>query len=79
LKSVIKGLSSVRLEQEIAAKYWQRYEDWTTHYNRTGQMLANRGLMETGILALLWEEFDARMAAGTIDPETDWSEDDDDL
>lgn len=76
MKSVIKDLSNGRLEQEIAAKYWQRYEDWTNHYNRTGQMLANRGLMETGTLALLWEEFDARMEAGTIEPETDWSEDD---
>lgn len=76
MKSVIKDLSNSRLEQEIAAKYWQRYEDWTNHYNRTGQMLANRGLMETGTLALLWEEFDARLAAGTISDDTDWEADD---
>lgn len=76
MKSVIKDLGNERLEFEISKKYWQRYEEWTNHYNRTGQMLANRGLMETGTLALLWEEFDARMEAGTIEPETDWSEDD---
>lgn len=76
MKSVIKDLSNERLEAEISRYYWKRYEDWTAFYNRTGHMLANRGLMEMGTLALLWEEFDARMAAGTIEPETDWTEDD---
>lgn len=78
MKSVIKDLSSGRLEQEIASCYWRRYEDVQNHYHRTGQALYP-GLNETGTLALLWVEFDERMAAGTIDPETDWSEDDDDV
>lgn len=75
MKSVIKDLSNGRLEQEIAAKYWQRYEDARNHYFRTGQVVGT-GLKETGTLALLWDEFDARMEAGTIEPDTDWSEDD---
>lgn len=75
MKSVIKDLSNERLEFEIAKQYWSRYEEARNHYFRTGQVVST-GLKETGTLALLWEEFDARMEAGTIEPETDWSEDD---
>lgn len=78
MKSVIKDLNNSRLEQEIASCYWTRYEQVRNHYYRTGQVL-NPGLNETGTLALLWEEFDARMAAGTIEPDTDWTEDDNDV
>lgn len=75
MKSVIKELSNERLEFEIAKQYWSRYEDTRNHYFRTGKVVGT-GLKETGTLALLWEEFDARMEAGTIEPDTDWSEDD---
>lgn len=76
MKSVIKDLGNDRLEFEISKQYWMRYEEARNHYFRTGRMVGT-GLKETGTLALLWEEFDARMAAGTIELETDWSEDDD--
>ena len=75
MKSVIKGLGNDRLEFEISKQYWSRYEEARNHYFRTGQAVGT-GLKEVGTLALLWEEFDARMAAGTIEPETDWTEDD---
>ena len=76
MKSVIKDLSNERLEAEISRCYWQRYEDARNHYFRTGRVVGT-GLKETGTLALLWDEFDARMEAGTIEPETDWTEADD--
>ena len=75
MKSVIKELSNSRLEQEIARCYWSRYEEARNHYFRTGRVVGT-GLKETGTLALLWEEFDVRMEAGTISDDTDWSEDD---
>ena len=75
VKLTITGLSNARLEQEIARCYWSRYEEARNHYFRTGRVVGT-GLKETGTLALLWDEFDARMEAGTIEPETDWEADD---
>lgn len=57
----VKSLSNGRLEQEIAALYWEAY-----------RAAPGTHLKEEGVLGALWEEFDRRLAAGGISSETDW-------
>lgn len=62
MKSTIAQFSGERLESEIAAIYWQAAKE------APGVMLKERGN-----LALLWQEFDERLEAGAINPDTDWT------
>lgn len=78
MTSVFNGLSSERLEQEIARAYWEWSEYVRSHYFRTGVGLSPT-VNEVGLMAEMWAEFDARMEAETISADTDWTEDDDDL
>lgn len=52
----VRGLDNVRLEQEIAECYYSGFRD------APGVVL-----QESGVLGLLWAEFDARFVAGLID------------
>lgn len=61
MKTTIKNLSSERLEAEISALY----------YEGESRSPGVR-LQETGLLGMLWEEFDERFAAGKISSDTDW-------
>lgn len=70
MQNKLSSLSSQRLEFEISSIYWAKYQEETYQHNRTGKP-AYRGVAETGTLALLWEEFDARAAAGTLGDDTE--------
>lgn len=63
MKSTISKFSNERLESEIANLYFQAAKE-----------APGVTLQERGLLAGLWEEFDTRLAAGGISPDTDWSE-----
>lgn len=56
MKETIQKLSNERLESEIANIYWAAHE-----------VSPGKRLQETGLLADLWNEFDVRLASGTID------------
>lgn len=56
MKETIQKLSNERLESEIANIYWSAHE-----------VSPGKRLMETGLLADLWSEFDSRLALGAID------------
>lgn len=63
MKTTIAGFSNERLESEISAIYW-----------RAAKEAPGIRLRETGNLALLWEEFEERLAEGTIPDDTEWTE-----
>lgn len=58
----LSGLSNERLEQEIASCYWEAF----LGSERGGVPV---GLSESGLLGLLWGEFDRRFVLGLIDPD----------
>lgn len=64
MKTTIEGLSSERLEQEIANIYY------TAHRDTPGKKVVEA---EGSLLNLLWNEFEERMEAGAITPDTDYS------
>lgn len=61
MKDVISNLSNERLEQEIAAIYLTVHQD--------GKVVEET---EGSFLNLYWNEFEERLAAGAINPDTDW-------
>lgn len=61
MKTTISNLSNERLEAEISNIYWSAAKE------APGVILK-----ESGNLGLLWQEFDERFAAGTIDRDSDY-------
>lgn len=61
MKTTIENLSNERLESEISNLY----------YEGESRSPGVR-LQETGLLGMLWQEFDERLEAGAISPDTDW-------
>lgn len=61
MRDTISRLSSEMLEQQIAKVYWETHRD-----------LPGVTIVETGLLADLWAEFDKRLEEGRIDPDTDY-------
>lgn len=57
-EQLIANMSNSRLEQDISNVYW-----------KMNKWYPGREVKETGLLALMWEEFDRRAEAGTIDDE----------
>lgn len=61
MKTTISNLSGERLEAEISKLYYE------------GESRApGVRLQETGLLGMLWQEFDERLEAGAIDPDSDY-------
>ena len=63
MKTTIKGFSNEKLEDQIARIYTSAAKE-----------APGVTLQEKGNLGLLWQEFDERLEAGAINPDTDWSE-----
>lgn len=61
MKTTLSNLSGERLEAEISALY----------YEGESRSPGVR-LQETGLLGMLWQEFDERFAAGSIDRDSDY-------
>lgn len=62
MKTTIKGLSNERLEAEISHLY-----------HRAAREAPGVKIQEKGLLADMWEEFDGRLAEGTMPDDTDWT------
>lgn len=67
MKTTISNFSNERLESEIA-----------NIYHSVAQEAPGVTLRETGNLSLLWQEFDERFAAKTIDRDSDYTPEDED-
>lgn len=69
MKTTIKNLSNESLEQEIAKVYVEAYREVP------GVMVNEE---KHPWLGLLWQEFDERFEAGTIDRDSDYTSEDED-
>lgn len=75
MKTVVAGFSNELLEQEIAKIYWSQFLVARAKFLVSG-VWPVLGVRESGLLGVLWDEFDSRFVAGLIGSDSDWEPDD---